>query len=539
MLRKKIKKLINIIKVRKMKLSKRGVYIQDKELSQSDFKVGSHYRYVIDVNSKKIVILSSDKESDNTVSKRKVKDDEFKSVIDIRDKEALKVFEGADFLQCTIVEDRVIVEGFKNADTSTNISLIEKASNLINRATKKVVSITDLMKVRKTAEVVMSKKTLQKAVGGYEQISFNFEELFSSASKDYDLKNPGAVKNNLKNLEIPLKVISLFSGAGLLDKGFVNAGFDVIWANEISAEACLTYSKNIGDHIVNADIIELDLEKTPRAPFVIGGSPCILYTNSNRNTNINKKLQEAERILDIPANILLRKYIEAVKVNDECMVFVHENVGQLNTIGDGRLLEEIREELPEFEITTSILNAADYGPQERKRSIIIGSKIGEIDIPRPVVHAYTTVRDALKGLNDNSSIPNQKDFSKPKPLTLERMSYVGQGENVLAISEEIRPSGKHSDYFKRLEWDKPSITIVNPRKSMILHPEENRILSVRECARLQGLDDNFTFYGSLGSKQQQVCNGVQVNLAYAIATRIKEYVEKYLVSKHQEIALSI
>lgn len=537
MLRKKIKKLINIIKVRKMKMSKRGVYIQDKELSQSDFKVGSHYRYVIDVNSKKIVILSSDNESDNTVSKRKVKDDEFKSVIDIRDKEALKVFEGADYLQCTIVEDRVIVEGFKNADTSTNTSLIEKASYLINRATKKVVSITDLLKVRKIAEVVMSKQTLQKAVGGYEQISLNFDEMFSNISKDYSFKNPGTVKNNLKNLEIPLKVISLFSGAGLLDKGFVNAGFDVIWANEISKDACLTYSKNIGTHIVNADITELDLEKTPKAPFLIGGSPCILYTNSNRYTNINKKLQEAERILDIPANILLRKYIESVKINDECVVFVHENVGQLNTIGDGKLLEEIREELPDFEITTSILNAADYGPQERKRSIIIGSKLGKIEIPRPIVHAYTNVRDAFKGLND--SIPNQKDFSKPKPLTLERMKYVGQGENVYAIPEEIRPSGLHSDYFKRLEWDKPSITIVNPRKSMILHPEENRILSVRECSRLQGLDDDFIFYGSLGSKQQQVCNGVQVNLAYAIAMKIKEYVAEYLASKHQQIALSI
>jgi DNA (cytosine-5)-methyltransferase 1 len=217
MLREKIKKLINIIKIRKMKISNRGVYIQDKELSQSDFKVGSHYRYVIDVNSKKIVILSSNNESDNTVSKRKVKDDEYKSVIDIRDKEALKVFEGADYLQCTIVEDRVIVEGFKNIDTSTNTSLMEKASNLINRVSKKVVSITDLLKVRKTAEVVMSKKALQKAVGGYEQITFDFNEIYESASKNHSFKSPGAVKNNLKNLEIPLKVISLFSGAGLME----------------------------------------------------------------------------------------------------------------------------------------------------------------------------------------------------------------------------------------------------------------------------------------------------------------------------------
>jgi DNA (cytosine-5)-methyltransferase 1 len=322
-----------------------------------------------------------------------------------------------------------------------------------------------------------------------------------------------------------------------MDKGFKMANFDIIWATDISEGACLTYSKNISNHIVQADITELDLEKTPKAPFLIGGSPCVKYSNSNRKTNINKQLYEAERILDIPDNILLRKYIESVKINDECLVFVHENVGQINTIGDGKLLEEIREELPDFELTTGIVNAVEFGPQERKRSIIIGSKIGKIEIPRKVVHACSNVRDAFKGLND--SIPNQKDFSKAKPLTLERMQYIGQGENVFAIPEEIRPSGQHSDYYKRLEWDKPSITIVNPRKSMILHPEENRILSVRECARLQGLDDDFVFYGSLESKQQQVCNGVQVGVAYAIATKIKEYVSEYLGSKHQDLALSI
>jgi len=87
---------------------------------------------------------------------------------------------------------------------------------------------------------------------------------------------------------------------------------------------------------------------------------------------------------------------------------------------------------------------------------------------------------------------------------MERIKHVQQGGNVKDIPEEIRPKGQHSDMYKRLEWDKPSITIVNPRKAMLLHPTENRILSIRECCRLFSLPDNFIFKGSLSAMQESI-----------------------------------
>lgn len=64
----------------------------------------------------------------------------------------------------------------------------------------------------------------------------------------------------------------------------------------------------------------------------------------------------------------------------------------------------------------------------------------------------------------------------------------------------LRPRGVHTDMYRQLRWDAPSPTLVHPRKFMLLHPREERILSVRECARLQDLPDSFVFLGSSGNR---------------------------------------
>jgi DNA (cytosine-5)-methyltransferase 1 len=503
-----------MFKKRKMKLSQRGIYIQDKELNDTTFKVGSHYTYITDIKSKRLIITGSDDETNNTVSKRATKQG-LKPVIDIRNKDALNVFKGSDYLQIDIIEDKIIVKGYKNAEATFIDNAVYAATRLCK--SRKLINLSEIIKVKETAEIVMSLKDLDIAVGS-SQPSFNIENIYKNISNEQSI-NLSDVKNKLKNLEIPLKVISLFSGAGLLDRSFVDLGYEIIFATDFSKDACETYSKNIGNHIKTANILTLDLTEIPSAPILIGGTPCVRLSNSNRKSNLNKNLHKNERILDNPYNNLLKQYINIIKLDKECLVFIHENVGQLNTIGNGDLMSEIKKELSDFEITTGVLNSADFGSaQLRKRSILIGSKIGKIELPKPIIHAVRTVRMALEGLHDN--IPNQLDYSIPKASTLQRIQSVPEGGNVYSIPLEIRPGSKHSDYFKRLEWDKSSITIVNPRKAMLIHPKEHRILSVRECARLQGLKDNFIFYGTLPNKQLQVCNGVPYELGYAIAKKV-------------------
>lgn len=513
------------LKQRRAKKSTRGFYLQDFILNNTVFKVGSNYKYVIDVKHHKIIILPSESENDYTVSKRMTKYGE-KPVMDMKKEEVKQFTNNFDYLQVTIYEDQVIVEGFN--EEKENISSITSAlSNIVKDTVssakkafrRNVTDITHLLRVKKQCHMVLSAKSLEQAVGDYQQISF--DELVEFDASCVSSSSIIHLKEAFQKIKLPLTVCSLFAGSGLLDKAFMDAGFDVIFALEIDKEACETYKYNIGNHIVQADITKFDKSRIPSSTVMIGGSPCQGFSNSNRYTHF----------LDNPKNLLVREYINSVKANKECKVFVLENVPQLLTAGDGQFLNEIKEELSDFEITSSVLCSADYGdPQLRDRAIVIGSKIGKIDLPEPTVQPgnYMTVRQAFEGLHD--SIPNQLDFSKPKDETLERMKYVPQGGNIYDIPENIRPNGKHSDLYKRLMWDKASITIVNVRKATILHPVLNRILSIRECARLFGLKDSFIFKGTLASMQQQIANAVPWHLGYAVANSVKTAISKFNVT---------
>jgi len=221
--------------------------------------------------------------------------------------------------------------------------------------------------------------------------------------------------------------------------------------------------------------------------------------------------------------MMVKEYIRIVK-GKQPKILVLENVPQLLSCGEGSFLNEIINELSEYEITYKVLNSSAYGvAQERKRAIIIGSKIGKIEHPINSLHIYKTVKQAFEGLND--SIPNQLDYSISKAATIERMEYVTQGGNWRDIPLELRTKGTHSDLYKRIELNKPSITISNPRKSVMIHPTENRILSVRECARIQSFPDDFIFYGTLSDKQQQIANAVPPQLGFVIAEALVKHIE--------------
>ena len=358
------------------------------------------------------------------------------------------------------------------------------------------------------------------ANGDYEQLSF--DSLLNNDFSSINITNGYNVDNTEEynsNIHTALRFVSLFSGCGVLDKGFIEQGFKPKLAIELEKDMVETYRYNLGNHIIQADLNEFNLEKIPDAEILIGGSPCQDFSNANRVTG---------KILDSPKNLLIRKYVQVAKKMKSLKVFVLENVPQLITKGK-KFIEEIKSVLSDFDITINKVNSADFGSaQSRERAIIIGSKIGKIELKKPLIKMYKTLRQAFEGLTD--STPNQLDYTKAKTETLHKMSFVKPGGNFKDIPVELRGKGCHSNVFRRLEWDKHSITIANPRKSNILHPEKNRIISVRECARLFDLPDNFIFKGKLSSKQQMIANAVPLSLARAIAKKIKDAFIKYNTS---------
>jgi DNA (cytosine-5)-methyltransferase 1 len=110
-------------------------------------------------------------------------------------------------------------------------------------------------------------------------------------------------------------------------------------------------------------------------------------------------------------------------------------------------------------------------------------------------------------------------------LVIERYKYIPQGGNWEHIPEHLMKNYKdksrcHTGIYRRLDNNKPSVVIGNYRKNMLIHPTQNRGLSVREAARLQSFPDSFVFKGSIGFQQQQVGNAVPPLLAKALFSSI-------------------
>ncbi|MEA4982114.1 MAG: DNA cytosine methyltransferase [Paludibacter sp.] len=347
-----------------------------------------------------------------------------------------------------------------------------------------------------------------------------------------------------------LKAIDLFSGAGGLSLGAIKAGINVSIAIEYDKYSAATFKKNhnetivIQDDIRNIDPLKLNIEK----PFIIfGGPPCQGFSVSNRKT----------RTLDNINNTLYSEFIRFVdKLQPEWFLF--ENVEGLTNFNNGQTLKTILERFITlgYKTTHKVLYASDYGvPQHRNRFFIVGNRLGfDFQFPEPI-GIKVTVGDAFVDLpklasGDNihelcynseripsdyaismkgeSKVVIQNIVSKNTDLVLERYKHIKQGQNWRAIPEHLMSNYKnknncHSGIYKRLKWDEPSVVISNYRKNMLIHPLEDRGLSVREAARLQSFPDNFIFEGSVHYIQQQIGNAVPPLLAEAIFNKILSY----------------
>ena len=221
-----------------------------------------------------------------------------------------------------------------------------------------------------------------------------------------------------------------------------------------------------------------------------------------------------------------------------------------------------------YTIDDDVLCAASFGvPQKRMRYVIMGIKknISEsAELPKGCVspNKYATVEDAML---DISMVPTIVDASKDKGIPLEdipriklskladklrdsdilynhiitatretakkRFAVIKQGENFHSLDASMKEdtytdaSRTQNTIYLRLKYDEPSGTVVNVRKSMWIHPEHNRAVSIREAARLQTFPDSFRFEGTKDSQYQQVGNAVPPILAEAIAEKLAELLD--------------
>lgn len=351
--------------------------------------------------------------------------------------------------------------------------------------------------------------------------------------------------NNNPNFD----AVDIFSGAGGLSIGAERAGLNISIAVEKDMYAAETFLHNHPfAKILCEDICDIKpLDHTSINPFIIfGGPPCQGFSKSNTKT----------RSLNNANNFLFHQFLRFVKELQPSW-FLFENVEGITSFDNGNTVKEIKRLFNDLGYTTSeeVLYASDYGvPQHRNRFIMVGNRLG-IDFKFPEKFDFkVSVEDAIsdlpslkngdainelsysKRLSDssdyaklmrkNSTKSFQNFVSRNRDYVLERYKHIGQGQNWKAIPDELMQNYSdknncHSGIYKRLNSKTPSVVISNYRKNMLIHPFEDRGLSVREAARLQSFPDNFIFKGTLSHIQQQIGNAVPPLLAEAIFKAIK------------------
>lgn len=329
-----------------------------------------------------------------------------------------------------------------------------------------------------------------------------------------------------------LTMLDLFCGAGGFTKGFTQAGIIPVFAVEIDRHASATYSENFGPHCFSEDVNKVKV--FPQADVIIGGPPCQGFSNLGAH------------IEDDPRNQLWKHYVRAVK-DANPLVFVVENVPPLLKSEEGRQIISRTRKLG-YQVEGRVLNSADYGvPQVRKRTIIIGSRIGPVKFPEQThvdpkkrdektkhLPAWTTVRDAIGDLPFEPTNENLHLGRNPTAKSMKRYRHVPAGGNRWNLPLRLMPecwkrkTKGGTDLFGRMEWDKPSVTIrtefFKPEKGRYLHPEAHRPITHREAARIQGFPDDFVFTGSKIEIAKQIGNAVPVKFAHAIAKAVLEMI---------------
>ncbi|WP_220388050.1 DNA cytosine methyltransferase [Ornithinimicrobium cerasi] len=371
-------------------------------------------------------------------------------------------------------------------------------------------------------------------------------------------------------------MIDLFAGAGGMTVGFADEGFVPVLAVEWDRFAAATYAANWGeDHIIPGDITAVKRREIPRADLVIGGPPCQGFSNLGL------------KALDDPRNQLWREYMRFINTAKP-KVFVIENVDRFSKSPEfDMLVNEVDHGLlRQYELSHGVLNAADYGVgQRRRRTIVIGSRVGKIELPAPTharggasgLRPWRTVREVIGELAtrlDSTELPASKTVffgepmpgafkgpdihfgRNPRPFSLERYSYVPPGGGRFNVPTELlprcwreKPTGT-TDVMGRMRWDFPSHTIrtefFKPEKGAYLHPQwvearqqpgekgsrfikgdpqlsVNRVITHYEASLLQDFPHDYLWVGSKTAIAKQIGNAVPSGLARAIACQVKPF----------------
>ena len=372
--------------------------------------------------------------------------------------------------------------------------------------------------------------------------------------------------------------IDLFSGAGGITLGLLNAGFDVRLCSDNDSACAQTHRRNFPaipfieddvEGLTGAQVCEVAGVETGGLDLLIGGPPCQGFSIIGR------------RELWDPRNGLVQEFMQlAEKLRPK--VIVIENVTGLATLQGGAVIRKIAEAFASagYAGQCAELLAAQYGvPQMRWRMFFIGWRadlessggfpapthgaagIGDLVPNRTIDEQYSedfvTIREAIGDLprvkagecvtrySNHPMNCYQEAMREGAPEELanhyaaklssqnmERLKCLKPGDDWRSLPHELLPAGMqrarrkdHTRRYRRMRWDGVARSIItrfrDPKSGEYIHPAQDRTISIREAARIQSFPDRFVFEGSRSDQYDQVGNAVPPILARAVASELK------------------
>ncbi len=323
------------------------------------------------------------------------------------------------------------------------------------------------------------------------------------------------------------RIVSLFSGAGGLDLGFHQEGYEIAFAVDRMEAAVQTHRRNFPTTTSIAADITARQETSGRlavlgeiakvlddgeAIGIIGGPPCQGFSRANPNSRA-----------DDPRNQMPTFYleiVEALQARYDVKFVLFENVMGIRDAKHSVTFRGILTRFKELELIAGVAehSALDYGvPQTRHRVIISGFKSAAA---ARAFKPKTTPRDGVdltvRGAIGHLPLPaffSRTLSARDIPVHPNHWTMNPRSRRFGRDSEETAPTRS----FRRLSWDKPSPTVAYGHREIHVHPDGARRLSIYEAMLLQGFPTSFVLEGTLSKQVEQVSNAVPPPVARSLA----------------------
>jgi len=342
-----------------------------------------------------------------------------------------------------------------------------------------------------------------------------------------------------------IAVVDLFCGIGGLAHGFILEGFNVVAGIDIDESCKYAFEKNNKSKFISKSVTEISASEldtlfgNSKIRVLVGCAPCQPFSSYTFKDS-EKKDNEKWKLLYEFQRLILETKPDIISM---------ENVSQLINFRKAPVFDDFIKTLKQEGYFThfEIVNCPEYGiPQNRKRLVLIASKLGEIDLI-PKTHKkenFATVKDAigdLPAIADGEFHPKDRlhfarKLSPKNKIRIKNTPYGGGWKDWaedLILECHKKDSGKsYSSVYGRMKWEEPSPTMtthcIGFGNGRFGHPEQDRGISLREASILQSFPKKYHFFKNSENFSsvmiaRQIGNAVPVRLGEVIAKSIKNH----------------